>query len=245
MSCVALPTATGTGKSGAAAGGAAAVCVLPVPSEPPPVVEPWEARADAEVLLDAFTEAEAEAEAEAEVETEAEADAEGAVEGAGVASSAASLPEAASTPEGGLAEVGLSEAGWPHADARSIAPTAASAAGNLRDEGSTVSSFGLRRRPRPRGGTGESARFYSTPQQKSERTDLSLIQSHSNADAPGFRAIESPTPCNLTYPPHDGSLRYSRPRDTSITSTLPTTPPSTGPRPRPVWNPRCPPTARN
>ncbi|MFI2352574.1 hypothetical protein ACH492_37440 [Streptomyces sp. NPDC019443] len=121
MTCVALPTLTGTGKSGAVAG-AGAVCVFSVP----PAAGALEPSEDADALPDGDAEAEGDADAAAEAELLGEADEAGA--------SDAKLLELGTT----SAAAGES---WPprcpHADARNIAQVAASAAEKLRDEGST------------------------------------------------------------------------------------------------------------
>jgi hypothetical protein len=121
MTWVALPTETGTGKFGPAGCGVA--WVFPAP----PAAAVGEPLGVGFALSDGFAEAEAEGEADAEAEAEllGEEDELGASDVTLLAVAAAASAAGASWP-------------WcPQADARNIAPVAASAAEKLRDEGST------------------------------------------------------------------------------------------------------------
>ncbi|WP_307661544.1 hypothetical protein [Streptomyces sp. V1I1] len=116
---MALPTFTGTGKFGAA--GAAEDC----PFSAPPAAAAREPLEDGDALPDGDADAEAEGEAVAEGELLGEADE--------VDTSGATLSALAATSAAGAVSP------WPpHADTRNSAPVAASAAENLRDEGSTM-----------------------------------------------------------------------------------------------------------
>ncbi|MGI5402465.1 hypothetical protein ACQEVG_24075 [Streptomyces sp. CA-135486] len=120
---MALPTETGTGKFGPAGCGVA--WAFPVP----PTAAVGEPLGVGFALPDGFADVEAEAEGEADAEAEAEL--LGETDELGASDVMLSAVAAAASAAG---------ASWPwcpHADARSIAPVAASAAEKLRDEGST------------------------------------------------------------------------------------------------------------
>ncbi|MFH8928829.1 hypothetical protein ACH4D4_17400 [Streptomyces pristinaespiralis] len=130
---MALPTFTGTGKSGVEGAAGSSPEPLPGPALPPLVAVAFGA-----VLPDALAEAEAEGEPDGEADALGEAEAEAEADALGDAEPpVTSLSPCAAAPVGAAAAEPAGSSPPPQADTSDITPTRARADGNFREERST------------------------------------------------------------------------------------------------------------